>query len=597
MRLRRRTFLTRSAALAAAGALPFVFGARRARAANYGPLEPDPEELLDLPSGFSYAVLERQGQTMSDGYRVPGKPDGMACFPGPNGSLVLLRNHEVTTNANDSPYASGQAAPPEAYDAGSFGGVTRLVVDATTFERLSSNLVLAGTAQNCAGGPSPWGWLSCEEAFDSQHGYVFVCPADASAVTNPVRVVGYGHFRHEAVAIETPSNRAYLTEDRPDSCLYRFVPDAPDQPFVGKLQALGIADEPGLDTSADLEVGDQFDVIWIDLEDPDPSSDSLRDTAVDAGAAVIRRGEGIWYHDGVVYFDATSGGPAGLGQIFALRPTADGGTLTLIAQSGAGSELDGPDNLTVAPWGDLVVAEDALSGSGVHHLRGITPQGEIYDIARTRRSELAGVCFSPDGRALFVNVWGSGVTLVVTGPFPEVPDGAGGAGGQGGQANEAGAAGQGDNAGAGGANDGSAGDPGGGTDAGAPAETGGNAGTPGVAGSTPGAGTGSNAAGTSGSGAGTGATSGSGGATSAGAGGSAGGGRGGATAGMGGTSGKAAAQSPATAADDGACGCRVGPGAPSGNAGGLVAVIGAAAALVARRSDEHHEPDEESREQ
>ena len=82
--------------------------------------------------------------------------------------------------------------------------------------------------------------MSCEEAFDALHGYTFVCPVDATSVTTPQRIVGYGHFRHEAVAVDPEGNVAYLTEDRPDSALYRFVPNDPAAPFTGALQALRV---------------------------------------------------------------------------------------------------------------------------------------------------------------------------------------------------------------------------------------------------------------------------------------------------------------------------------------------------------------------
>jgi len=51
-------------------------------------------------------------------------------------------------------------------------------------------------------------------------------------------------------------------------------------------------------------------------------------------------------------------------------------------------------------------------------LRGMTPQGVPYDMARLRlQTELAGACFSPDGNVLFVNVFSPTRTLAITGPW------------------------------------------------------------------------------------------------------------------------------------------------------------------------------------
>ena len=90
----RRTVLKVGGATAAALALPMPW-LFRPRGKLPPSLRADPRGILDLPPGFSYRVLSRAGDAMSDGYRVPALADGMACFTGPKGTLVLMRNHEI----------------------------------------------------------------------------------------------------------------------------------------------------------------------------------------------------------------------------------------------------------------------------------------------------------------------------------------------------------------------------------------------------------------------------------------------------------------------------------------------------------------------
>jgi MYXO-CTERM domain-containing protein len=421
--LGRRQFLLSSGAATLTLSLATLATSRRAGARDYGELVPDPEGILDLPPGFSYTILEEAGATMDDGYRVPGRPDGMACFAGPMGTLILMRNHENNANDPDNgPYMLGQTPPPEAYEPAAAGGVTRVVLDAQTFERVSSNLVLIGTIRNCAGGPSPWGWLSCEENTSIngpyRHGYVFRCPIDAASVVAPERILGYGRFNHEAVAIDPSNYYAYLTEDRGDSCLYRFVPNDMAQPFFGKLQALKIVGVDAYETTT-MGMGEVLEVEWVDVVQTDPDGDSVRIEAQDKGAATFVRGEGIWFFEGQVYVCSTSGGPAEAGQIFRLID-GDAPTLELVVASTDPSVLDYPDNITVAPWGEVFMAED---GDGDNFIRWVTADGQICDFARNALSdsEFAGVCFSPDGRAMFVNIQSDGLTLAITGPFPMLP--------------------------------------------------------------------------------------------------------------------------------------------------------------------------------
>ena len=48
------------------------------RTRELGPLIEAKDGLLDLPEGFSYVIVQRALDSMSDGYTVPYQPDGMS---------------------------------------------------------------------------------------------------------------------------------------------------------------------------------------------------------------------------------------------------------------------------------------------------------------------------------------------------------------------------------------------------------------------------------------------------------------------------------------------------------------------------------------
>ena len=413
--------LTRRALLAGAPFIPAAFGSacHRSHAVDLGELDAaglmlDPAGILDLAPGFSYGIVQQAGELMSDGYRVPGRPDGSYCVAGDGDTIVLLRNHENREGYGDlDAYFPGQSAPAEAYDPLSPGGVTRVVLDAQSLEVKSSNLVLTGTSWNCASGPSPWGFLTCEEITTSGHGFVFLCDWDKDTVQPPRRVDGYGRFRHEAAAVDPETSIAYLTEDQPDAGFYRFVPRSKDQPFEGVLQALGVRGRPAFDTGR-LLVGERVDVDWIDVEDPTPGSDNVRFEAQGKGAARFQRTEGIYFADDEVFLCATTGGSGALGQV--LRLDVRENTLDVVAESGTPELMSGPDNVCVSPQGVLYIAEDGIND---RHLRRVTLDGEIVPFARNALSqtEMTGLCFSPRGDVLFVSIQVDGLTLAIRGPF------------------------------------------------------------------------------------------------------------------------------------------------------------------------------------
>jgi secreted PhoX family phosphatase len=291
-----------------------------------------------------------------------------------------------------------------------------LVLDPQTLQVVSSNMVLTGTLRNCGGGACPWGFISCEETTDPGHGYSFLCHADDTSLQKPRIIKQYGRFRHESVAFDPRSGRAYLTEDEEDGCLYRFTPRSIKKPFSGKLEVTRVKERPKILTRSQCRLGEALEVDWVPIEDPDARTRPTRIQAQEQGGALFARGEGAWMDGSGVVFTATVGGLAGRGQVFRLSFSDE---LTLVAESESDEHFNGPDNITVAPWGDFIVAED---GPGPQHLFGITRDGACYPILRNQKSnsELAGVCFSPDGSVLFCNVQWDGLTVAVRGPFREL---------------------------------------------------------------------------------------------------------------------------------------------------------------------------------
>ena len=431
-------------------------------APGFGPLVPDPKGLFDLPAGFSYRIVSRAGETMDDGLLVPSFPDGMAAFPGPNGLTILIRNHEIEPH-KQGPFGAkaellAQVDSSALYDVGEpgkpcIGGTTTLVYDTKNQKLIKQFLSLTGTMRNCAGGPTPWGsWITCEEAIDvpgnndfegninfcqKYHGFNFEVPASADTKLNQaVPLKAMGRFRHEAVAVEPKSGIVFQTEDVEDGIIYRFLPNRPGELSAGgKLQALALAAHSSADTrnwtgDFTVDVGVEHAVKWIDLDEVESPKEDLRYRGFKAGAARFARAEGMWYSDGVVYFACTTGGSAHLGQIWKYTPSAsegqsgesaDPGKLELFIESMNSDLVANADNLTSAPWGDLVVCEDRNKKHEVR-LVGVTPEGSIYTLAHYHvRKELAGATFSPDGSTLFVNFQHEGMTAAITGPWPQ-PD-------------------------------------------------------------------------------------------------------------------------------------------------------------------------------
>lgn len=450
----RRQILAGTGALGAgiafAGSVPEIFAGTAAaeesrRAKGYGPLVPDPDGLLDLPRGFRYTVLSREGDPLRSGEgKVPSNHDGMTALPGRDGRTHLVRNHENRPNAKIRvPAVDGLT-----YDPMAMGGCTALALGPGNHV-LSERVAIAGTAVNCAGGPTLWHtWLTCEEnedkagtnGYTKDHGFIFeVDPCDPHR-TGAVPLTAMGRFQHEAVAIDPGTGIVYETEDAfqyPFGLFYRFLPEKPlggigSLRAGGRLEAMRVPGVP--DLSAIQETGTSFDGIeWVPVPDPLAKETPIR--LQDFGAKGITHAqklEGCYWGGRCVYFvtsfaKSDEGSLADhYGQVWRYDPGAR--RLTLIVVFGPDTDVrmpgESPDNIALAPGGGLMVCED---GDGEQYVFGLTRSGTVYPMARNRQNigtpeepawgEFAGVTFSPDGRTMYVNCYKPGTTFAVTGPW------------------------------------------------------------------------------------------------------------------------------------------------------------------------------------
>ncbi|MGA5764205.1 alkaline phosphatase PhoX [Nonomuraea bangladeshensis] len=379
--MQRRTFLralsTGLGAVAFSGAVwhdaAASVAAVSAGPSPYGPLGAPDANGMALPAGFTGRIVARTGRVVGGTLWHPA-PDGGACFPDGTG-WIYVSNSEV-------PLVGGASAIKFRAD----GSIDR------------AYRILSGTTLNCAGGATPWNtWLSCEEVFRGR-----VYETDPYGVRSAQPRPAMGRFKHEAAACDPDHRVVYLTEDESDGCFYRFTPTTWGDLSSGRLDVLCGAG------------GDAVE--WRPVPDPGPGVLETQTRHQVSAARHFSGGEGCHYAGGICYFTAK-----GDRKVWAY----DVARSTVTAVYDGGGTLDGVDNITGRPSGDLYVAEDG----GNMEINIITPDGVVAPIMRLdgqAKSEITGPAFSPDGTRLYFSsqrgtsgetAGTGGITYEVRGPF------------------------------------------------------------------------------------------------------------------------------------------------------------------------------------
>jgi uncharacterized protein len=270
------------------------------------------------------------------------------------------------------------------------------------------------------------GSVSSGSILTKEHRWVFEVAATAQpGLQQPVPLKEMGRFSHEAVAVDASTDIVYETEDRGDAApFYRFLPNRNGRLQAGGvLRALKINGLFALDTRNNFVGEHACRSSLRSRVGDDPSRTSHRRMTTCAtrhrawggdlrspGRLLVERRSRVLRHHrrwpgpsrSTLQIHAGPGGRRRTRTV--LEPTTE-------------DQFAAPDNICVAPSGDIIVCED---GSGVEYVNGVIGHAQVYKIARNalNSSEVAGACFSPDGSTLSVNLQSPGITFSITGAWP-----------------------------------------------------------------------------------------------------------------------------------------------------------------------------------
>jgi hypothetical protein len=309
-----------------------------------------------------------------------------------------------------------------------------------------------GTVGNCAGGKTPWGtFLTCEENYDAHYGenvrtqdgkYVYQPGSlhwtdhypyptqhygwvvEVNPKTGACRkLVSLGRIAHECATFARAKNGKaviYTGEDANDECLYKFISDSDQNLDTGELFVANL--EKGEWISLDIRRQPELKKVFGTQTEVQIH---LRDAAKIVGGTPLDRPEDIEINPltGDVIISLTNNKPKGnyFGALLKIQeegndPGSRKFTSEILLTGGKETGFACPDNLGFDPQGNLWMTSDM---AGMHKepyqtfgnnslfvipVKG--PQaGQVIRVGNAPiDAEFTGICFSPDGKTLFLSV-------------------------------------------------------------------------------------------------------------------------------------------------------------------------------------------------
>jgi Bacterial protein of unknown function (DUF839) len=389
-----------------------------------GPPLTDPNEVINLPAGYSYTVLSTSCldtvQSTESGLTFPMPEDFDAnILFNAGGEDWLLNHHELTQpRPGDFQGDAGKCAVPEQSsvddgDSDGDGSISRLVLakDGTTV--LRRELITTGLHDNCAAAVTPWNTFLTNEEFpfindpEQRSGWVWeIDPATGAEK----RLTGMGRFSHEQEAYAA-NGSWYLTDDRGDArFIYKFVPDRRRDLTTGKLYGLAFNHATMTGT-------------WIGPLDPlDPDAD-MRAHGFQPSVWGFTKAEGIIGAAGsqgvggssLTMSESSAGGDPG--RIWRFTQLGGATIRGEVLVEGDFGRLSRPDNMRYTDAGDLFLMEDHSGGDFTNHPETgnqndiwILPRGKqgadnlILFATLPHRFEPTGPWFSNDNRVLYLSI-------------------------------------------------------------------------------------------------------------------------------------------------------------------------------------------------